>query len=79
MSIVIGPILKRAEGYRFDTWSAATGVSAGFPYRRVEDAHYARNAAIKASAHGRALAAIICQTVDEFLRYAPSGGSGAPS
>ena len=39
----------------------------GYAYRRIEDAHYARNAEIKASAQGRALAAIVCQTLDEFI------------
>jgi len=67
MRIVIGPILRRADGYRFDTWTAGKGMRTGYPYRRIEDAHYARNATIKASAQGRAPAAIVCQTVDEFI------------
>ena len=67
MGIVIGPVLRCANGYRFDTWTAGKGVSRGYPYRRIEDAYYARNAEIKASAQGRALAAIVCQTLDEFI------------
>jgi hypothetical protein len=67
MRIVIGPVLIRANGYRFDTWTAGKGVTRGYPYRRIEDAHYARKAEIKASAQGRALAAIVCQTLDEFI------------
>ena len=67
MRIVIGPILRRADGYGFDTWTGGKGVSTGYPYRRIEDAHYARNAEINASAQGRALAAIVCQTLDEFI------------
>ena len=67
MAIVIGPVLMRAGGYRFDTWTADKGVSRGYPYRRIEDAHYARNAEIKASAQGRAPSAIVCQTLDEFI------------
>ena len=67
MGIVIGPILRRADGYGFDTWTAGKGVSAGYPYRRIEDAQYARNAEINASAQGRAPAAIVCQTLDEFI------------
>jgi hypothetical protein len=43
MDIVIGPVLRRADGYRFDTWTAGKGMTRGYPYRRVEDAHYARN------------------------------------
>jgi hypothetical protein len=67
MGTVIGPVLKRADAYRFDTWTAGKGVIRGYPYRRIEDAHYARNAEIKASAQGRALTAISCQTLDEFI------------
>jgi hypothetical protein len=67
MGIVIGPVLKRADGYGFDSWTAGKGVTRGYPYRRIEDAHYARIAEIKASAQGRALAAIVCQTLDEFI------------
>ena len=67
MGIVIGPVLRRAEGYRFDTWTAGKGMTRGYPYRRIEDAHYARNAEIKASARGRARSAIVCQTLDEFI------------
>jgi hypothetical protein len=67
MGIVIGPVLRRADGYRFDTWTAGKGMTCGYPYHRIEDAHYARNADIKASAQGRALAAIVCQTLDEFI------------
>jgi len=67
MHIVIGPVLLRSNGYRFDTWTAGKGVTRGYPYRRIEDAYYARNAEIKASAQGRTPAAIVCQTLDEFI------------
>ncbi len=77
MEIVIGPILKRANGYVFDTWIAGKGMSPVCPYRRIEDASYARKATIKASAEGPALAVIDCQTFDEFIACAPSGISGA--
>jgi hypothetical protein len=66
MGIVIGPVLRLADGYGFDTWVASKGVTHGYPYRRIEDAYYARNVEIKASAQGRASAAIVCQTLDEF-------------
>ena len=39
----------------------------GYPYRRIEDARDAWNAEIKASAQGRVPAAIVCQTLDEFI------------
>ena len=67
MTVVIGPVLKRADGYEFDTWTAGREVARGYRYRRIEDAHYARNADIKASAQGRAPAAIVCQTLDKFI------------
>jgi hypothetical protein len=66
MAIVIGPVLRRADGYGFDTWTASKGTTRGYPYHRIEDAHYARNAEIKASAQRRAPSAIVCQTLDEF-------------
>jgi hypothetical protein len=53
-------------GTDFDTWTAGKGMTR-YPYRRIEDAHYARNAEIKASAQGRAPSAIVCQTLDEFI------------
>jgi len=67
MSMVIGPVLMSANGYRFDTWTAGKGVTRGYPYRRIEDAPYARNAHIRASAQGCAPSAIVCQTLDEFI------------
>jgi hypothetical protein len=67
MDIVIGPILRRAHGYGFDTWTACKGMTRGYPYHRIEDAHYARNAEIRASAQGRAPSAIVCQTLDDFI------------
>jgi hypothetical protein len=67
MGTIIGPVLRRADGYRFDTWTAGKGVTRGYPYRRIEDAHYARSAEIKASVRDRAASAIVCQTLDEFI------------
>ena len=70
MGIVMGPILKSEDGYSFDIWTADKGLTGGHPYRRIEDAHYARNATIKASAQRGAVAAIVCQTLDEFIAKA---------
>jgi hypothetical protein len=67
MNIVIGPVLTRPGGYRFDVWTVTNGVTRGYPYRRIEDAYYARNAEIRASAQARAPAAVVCQTLDEFV------------
>ena len=67
MNIVIGPVLSRADGYAFDTWTAGKGVTRSYTYRRIDQAYFARNAEIKASAQSRAPAAIVCQTLDEFI------------
>lgn len=65
--IIIGLVLRCADGYRFDTWMASSGVTRGYPYLRIEDAYSARNAEIKTSVQGRAPAAIVCQTFDGFV------------
>jgi hypothetical protein len=67
MGIIIGPVLMRADGYAFDTWTATKGVTRGYRYRRIEDACYARNAEIRAFAQGCGAAAIVCHTLDEFI------------
>jgi hypothetical protein len=67
MGIVIGPVLRLADGYGFDIWTEGRGVTHGYPYRRIEDACYARKAEIKTSAQCRAPAAVVCQTLDEFI------------
>jgi hypothetical protein len=67
MNIVIGPVLRRADGYAFDTWTAGKGMTRSYPYYRIDQAYYAQNAEIKASAQSRAMTAIVCQTLDEFI------------
>ena len=67
MKLIIGPILKRAGGYVFDTWRSGEGVNHGYPYRRIEDASYARNAAIRSGA------LVVCHTLDEFLAQTAGG------
>jgi len=67
MEMIIGPILKRAGGYVFDTWSARGGLNQGYPYRRIEDASYARNATIRSGPGGASVSATVCHTLDEFL------------
>ncbi len=36
MGMVIGPVLRRADGYGYDIWTAGKGVTLGYPYRRIE-------------------------------------------
>ena len=46
MHALIGPILLHEGCYAFDLWTPQEGLSRGYPYRRLEDAHYARNVEI---------------------------------
>jgi hypothetical protein len=46
MHIVVGPVLMRKGGYAFDCWTPEQGLTLGYTYGRVEDAHYARNVEI---------------------------------
>ena len=46
---MVGPVLKVDGGYAFDTWTAADGPVRGYAYRRIEDAIYARNSALRAA------------------------------
>ena len=48
-------------------WTADKGVTRSYPYHRIDQAYYAQNAEIRASAHSRAPAAIVCQTLEEFI------------
>src|ERR1700720_3882069 len=66
MQTVVGPILTKEGGYAFDMWTPEEGLSRGYAYRRVEDAHYARNAEIRSRGRGRPLLALTCNTLDEF-------------
>lgn len=66
MLAVIGPILLKEGCYAFDLWSPEEGLCRGYAYRRVEDAHYARNAEIKSRRGGRWGTAVACSTLDEF-------------
>jgi hypothetical protein len=74
MKLIVGPILKRAGGYVFDTWSVCEGLNLGIPYRRIEDASYARNAALRAGQPGAEQQAVACYTVDDFKVLISGGG-----
>jgi hypothetical protein len=68
MQILVGPILTRKGGYAFDCWTPAQGLSSGYTYGRVEDAHYARNVEIRSPKQGGSHKTIACSTVDEFVQ-----------
>ena len=67
MHAVVGPILMKEGCYAFDLWTPEEGLSRGYPYRRVEDAHYARKVEIKSRGRGRPGPTVACSTVDEFI------------
>jgi|SRR6516225_8039582 hypothetical protein len=66
MHAVVGPILMKKGSYAFDLWTPEEGLSRGYAYCRIEDAHYARNAEIRSRGRGRSGAAVACSTLDEF-------------
>jgi hypothetical protein len=68
MQIVLGPVLARKGGYAFDSWTPEEGISRGYAYGRIEDAHYARNVEIRSRNNRSSDQTIACSTVDEFVR-----------
>jgi hypothetical protein len=68
MHIVVGPVLARKGGYAFDCWTPQHGLSRGYAYGRIEDAHYARNVEIRSRKKGYSGHMIACNTVDDFVR-----------
>jgi hypothetical protein len=68
MQIVLGPVLTRKGGYVFDCWTPEEGLSCGYIYGRIDDAHYARNVEIRSCNKGSSDRAIACSTVYDFAR-----------
>ena len=66
MHAVVGPIVIRGGGYAFDSWTCEEGLSRGYSYRRIEDAHYARNIEIRSRSRGLNGPMVACSTVQEF-------------
>jgi hypothetical protein len=66
MHAVVGPILMKEGSYAFDLWTPEDGLSRGYAYRRIEDAHYARNFEIRSRSRGRQSPPVACGTLDEF-------------
>jgi hypothetical protein len=64
--VVVGPIVTRDGGFAFDSWTAENGLSRGYSYRRIEDAHYARKVEIRSRARTVAGPMLACSTLDEF-------------
>jgi hypothetical protein len=68
MQIVVGPVLTKKGGYAFDCWTPEEGLSRGYTYGRIEDAHYARKVEIRSRNNGSSDPTIACRTVEEFVR-----------
>jgi hypothetical protein len=64
--VVVGPIVIRDGGFAFDSWTPDQGLSRGYSYRRIEDAHYARKVEIRSRALSFAGPMVACSTLDEF-------------
>jgi hypothetical protein len=72
MQMVLGPVLTRKGGYVFDCWTPEEGLSRGYIYGRIDDAHYARNVEIRSCNKGSSDQAIACSTFDDFARLTTS-------
>ena len=68
MHIVVGPAPTRKGGYAFDCWTPEEGLSSGYTYGRIEDAHYARNVEIRSRKKSQLDQMIACDTVEDFVR-----------
>jgi hypothetical protein len=66
MTVIIGPIVVNGAAYAFATWTPETGLRAGYPYHRIEDASYARKAMLRQECPDNGLTAIACATLDAF-------------
>ncbi|HMD62708.1 MAG TPA: hypothetical protein VKF83_01880 [Stellaceae bacterium] len=66
MHVVVGPIVTRDGGFAFDSWTPEEGLSRGYCYGRIEDAHYARKVEIRSRAGRFAGPMMACSTIDEF-------------
>jgi hypothetical protein len=64
--VVVGPVVTRDGGFAYDSWTRERGLSRGYSYRRIEDAHYARKAQIRSGAGNVASPTVTCSTLDEF-------------
>src|SRR5215467_3861905 len=63
-----GTCCSAERGYAFDCWTPEEGLSRGYTYGRIEDAHYARNVEIRSRSKGSSGQTIACGTVDDFVR-----------
>ena len=66
LNIVVGPVLARAGGYVYETWTPSQGLCGSFIYPRIDNAYYARAVEIAHYQQAGVRDPKICDTVDEF-------------
>jgi hypothetical protein len=66
--ILVSPIVSRDDGFAFDTFSKAAGLTPGFAYRRIEQASYDRKITLQSLPRASGFAVVACETLGEFSR-----------
>jgi hypothetical protein len=66
LNVVVGPVLARAGGYVYETWTPQQGLCGSFVYPRIDNAYYARAVEIAHYRRRGAFDTKICDTIDEF-------------
>jgi hypothetical protein len=66
INVVVGPVLARAGGYVYETWTPQQGLCGSFVYPRIDNAYYARAVEIAQFQRRSPRQAKICDTIDEF-------------
>lgn len=68
--IFVGPVLKNARGYAFETWDEMNGLVPSYTYPKIESAAYARSRAALAPG------AEALDTVEAFRARYAKGNEG---
>jgi hypothetical protein len=66
IGVVVGPVLARAGGYVYETWTPQQGLCGSFVYPRIDNAYYARAVEIAHYQRRSVRETKICETIDEF-------------
>ena len=74
MPMLIGPILRRDAGYAFATGEPEKPLNSVAPYRRIEDAYYARRVAILSASRNGCGGVVVCETFDELKSWLERSG-----
>lgn len=68
IDLYIGPLVERAGGFGYDTFSRREGRRASFHYQRVEQARHDRRAMIAESRSTANIRVHVCDTLAQFER-----------